>query len=163
MPLPKIFTPDIAARASFSLDESGEVFFTGGVAGGYGILVLPEYSKEYVLGLLNSKLLEWMIRQTATQMRGGYYSFESRFIRNLPIRAVRLSDATDKARHDKMVSMVERMLALHKQLAVLRNPNDKTRVEREIEATDRQIDQLVYELYGLTEEEIKIVEETAAK
>ena len=35
----------------------------------------------------------------------------------------------------------------------------KTRCQREIEATDRQIDQLVYELYSLTEEEIKIVEE----
>ena len=158
MPLPKIFTPDIAARASFSVDESGEVFFTGGVAGGYGILVLPEYSKEYVLGLLNSKLLEWMIRQTATQMRGGYYSFESRFIRNLPIRTLRLSEAADKAHHDKIVSRVERMLDLHTKLAAAKNPNDKTRLEREIEATDRQIDQLVYELYGLTEEEVKIVE-----
>ena len=34
--LPKIFTPDIAARASFSLDETGEVFFTGACLGGYG-------------------------------------------------------------------------------------------------------------------------------
>ena len=40
---------------------------------------------KYILGLLNSKLLEWFIRQTATQMRGGYYSYESRFIKNLPI------------------------------------------------------------------------------
>ena len=50
------------------------------------------------------------------------------------------------------------MLDLHTQLAVAKKPNDKTRLEGEIEATDRQIDQLVYELYGLTEEEIKIVE-----
>jgi len=159
MPLPKIFTPDIAARASFSLDETGEVFFTGGVAGGYGILVLPDYSKEYVLGLLNSKLLEWMIRQSATQMRGGYYSFESRFIRHLPIRTTNPSDPSDKARQDKMIALVPRMLDLHKQLVAAKNPNDKTRLQREIEATDRQIDQLVYELYGLTEEEIEIVEE----
>lgn len=39
--------------------------------------------------------------------------------------------------------------------------NDKTRLQCEIEAADWQIDQFVYELYGLTEEEIKIVEETA--
>jgi len=44
--LPKIFTPDIASCSSFSLDETGEVFFTGGVAGGYGILVQPELSRE---------------------------------------------------------------------------------------------------------------------
>jgi predicted nucleic acid-binding Zn-ribbon protein len=57
-----------------------------------------------------------------------------------------------------MVMLVERMLDLHKQLDKAKNPNDKTRLQREIEATDRQIDQLVYELYGLTEAEIKIVE-----
>jgi hypothetical protein len=100
--------------------------------------------------------------QTATQMRGGYYSFESRFIRNLPIRTVGLSEADDRARHDKVVSLVDRLLELNKRLPVAKNPNDKIQLEREIETTDRQIDQLVYELYGLTEEEIKIVEEATA-
>jgi len=57
-----------------------------------------------------------------------------------------------------MAVLVERMLDLHKQLAASTNPNDKTNLQREIDASDRQIDQLVYELYGLTQEEIKIVE-----
>ena len=43
------------------------------------------------------------------------------------------------------------------------NSERKTRLQREIEAADRQIDQLVYELYGLTEEEIEIVGEAIAK
>jgi hypothetical protein len=150
--LPKIFTPDIAARASFSLDKSGDIFFTGGVAGGYGILVLPEHSTEYVLGLLNSKLLEWIIRQIATQMRGGYFSFESRFIRALPIQI-------SKEAQDRVVSLVNRMLELNEQLAVVKNPNDKVQLEREIETSDRQIDQTVYEVYKLTEDEVRIVEE----
>jgi hypothetical protein len=47
-------------------------------------------------------------------------------------------------------------------LAAAKNPNDKIQLEREIEATDRQINQLVYELYGLTEEEITVVEGTTA-
>lgn len=85
MHLPKIFTPDIAPSASFSFDPTGEIFFTGGVAGGYGILVKPEYSPICLLGLLNSRILDWVIFQTATQFRGGYYSYEARFIRNLPI------------------------------------------------------------------------------
>ena len=50
------------------------------------------------------------------------------------------------------------MLALHKQSAVVRNPLDKERVGREIESTDKSIDWLVYEWYGLTEDEIRIVE-----
>jgi len=64
----------------------------------------------------------------------------------------------DVARHDRMIALVERMLALHKELAAARTPHDKTLLQRQIEATDRQIDALVYELYDLTAEEIAIVE-----
>jgi hypothetical protein len=58
-----------------------------------------------------------------------------------------------------MVELVEQMLALHKQFAAAKTPDDKTRLQRRIDATDQQIDFLVYELYGLTEKEIQIVEE----
>jgi len=57
-----------------------------------------------------------------------------------------------------MVSLVESMHTLHKQLQGARTPHEQTALQRQIEATDRQIDALVYELYGLTEEEIRIVE-----
>ncbi len=68
----------------------------------------------------------------------------------------------DIARHDRMVSLVERMLSLHKQLPEACTPHEKTAPESGlIEATDGQIDALVYELYGLTEEEIRIVEAQA--
>ncbi|MFA6413080.1 MAG: N-6 DNA methylase [Syntrophales bacterium] len=158
MPLAKIFTPDIAARSSFSLDETGETFFTGGVAGGYGILVSENHSRSYILGLLNCHLLEWFLHRTAGQMRGGYYSYEARFIRNLPIRPIDFSDPTDIARHDRIVTLVEAMLNLNKQLATARTPHEETILKRQIETTDRQIDRLVYELYDLTEEEMAIVE-----
>ena len=158
MPLPKLFTPDIAQHASFSLDETGEAFFTGGVAGGYGILVQRNQSREYILGLLNSKVLEWVIKQSATQMRGGYYSFESRFIRTLPIRAINFSDRADKARHDRVVKLVESMLALHKQKVAARTVPEQDQLQRRIDASDRQIDALIYELYELTSEEIAVVE-----
>jgi hypothetical protein len=76
----------------------------------------------------------------------------------LPFPDVSLVDASDKSRHDKMVELVEQMLALHKQLPAAKTEHEKEVVQRQIEATDKQIDQLVYELYGLTEQEIKIVE-----
>ncbi len=58
-----------------------------------------------------------------------------------------------------MVDLVEHMLDLHKRLNDAKNPHDKETLQRQIAATDQQIDRLVYELYELTEEEIKIVEE----
>ena len=60
-----------------------------------------------------------------------------------------------------MVNQVETMLDLHKSLAAGKTGHEKTLIERQITATDKQIDQLVYELYGLTDEEIRIVEEAA--
>jgi hypothetical protein len=80
-------------------------------------------------------------------------------VENLPIRSIDFSDPADKARHDRMVQLVEQMLALHKQLAESRTGHDRTFIQRQIDATDRQIDRLVYELYGLTDEEIAVVEE----
>ena len=167
MCIPRRWTSCLCRRSSrpisrpgvfYSLDETGDAFFTGGVSGGYGILVLPDISREYILGLLNSALLEWFIRQTATTMRGGYFSYESRFIRHLPIRPINFADPADVARHDRMVALVEAMLDLHRKLAAAVTDQEKTVLQRQIVATDRQIDRLVYELYGLTAEEIGIVE-----
>jgi hypothetical protein len=59
-----------------------------------------------------------------------------------------------------MVELVKVMLDLHKQQTIARTDHEKKSLQRQITATDRQIDSLVYELYGLTEEEIKIVEES---
>jgi len=57
-----------------------------------------------------------------------------------------------------MVGLVERMLSLHKDKAAARLTTEKTMLQTQIEATDTQIDKLVYALYGLTEDEIKVVE-----
>ena len=63
-----------------------------------------------------------------------------------------------KKKDSRMVSLVDSMLLLHKQLQEAHTPHEQTTLQRQIAATDRQIDALVYELYGLTDEEIKIVE-----
>jgi hypothetical protein len=57
-----------------------------------------------------------------------------------------------------MVSLVDRVQELNNRVATTKNPNDTTQLEHEIEATGHQ---LVYELYGLTDNEIKIAEVAA--
>ena len=85
-------------------------------------------------------------------------SANRQFLSQLPIRPINFSDPADVARHDRMVSLVEQMLELHKRLAAA-PASDHELYQRQIDATDREIDKLVYELYGLTGGEIKIVEE----
>ena len=82
-----------------------------------------------------------------------------RFLSECPTHCMRFGEAegrsepTEVARHDRLVALVERMLALQVKLAAA-----KTMLQRQIDATDGQIDRLVYELYGLTEEEVALVE-----
>jgi hypothetical protein len=69
--------------------------------------------------------------------------------------------SSDKTRHDRMVALVTQMLDLNKRLQDAKLEHEKTLLSRQVEATDAAIDKVVYELYGLIEEEIKIVEQTA--
>ncbi|MBW2078737.1 MAG: Eco57I restriction-modification methylase domain-containing protein, partial [Deltaproteobacteria bacterium] len=159
----KLLVPSLAAGATFAADIDGEFFFVGsggGGGGGYGIALLPDtdISYFYLLGLLNSQLSSLFLRAISTPFRGGYIALNRQYIEQLPIRPIDFSAPSDKAHHDRMVGLVKRMLDLQKQLAEAKVPQAKIVLQRQIEATDRQIDHLVYELYGLTDEEIKIVE-----
>ena len=154
---PKIVVPDYNNIASFTFDSHGHFFKTG-----YGVLVKDKaLSPIYVLGLVNSRLLFQYLLSIGTYLRGGYVRFWTQFIEQLPIRTIDFSDAVDEARHDKMVGMVEQMLALHKQLGAARTSHDKAVLQRQIGVLDKRIDALVYEIYGLTDEEVRILEEAA--
>jgi hypothetical protein len=62
-----------------------------------------------------------------------------------------------------MVKLVGQMLALHRELAKAETAHQRTALERQAAATDRQIDQLVYQLYGLTDSEIALIEKSTSK
>ena len=158
----KIMTPSIASKASFTLDTNDYYYFVGsggGGGGGYGITLKDnEYSMQYILGLLNSKLLDVFLKSYSSQFSGGYYAYNKQYIEKLPIRTINFSDPADKTRHNRMVALVEQMLDLHKQLPKAKTGHEQTLIQRQIDTTDQQIDKLVYELYELTPEEIAIVE-----
>ncbi|MDO8142842.1 MAG: N-6 DNA methylase, partial [Candidatus Brocadiales bacterium] len=118
------------------------------------ILKDVRYSLKYILGLFNSLLLNYWYKAHFDNV-----NINPAQVRLIPIRPINFFEPDDKARHNRMVALVDQMLELHKQLASAKADHDKTIIQRQIDATDRQIDRLVYELYGLTEEEIKIVEE----
>ena len=129
-------------------------------SGGFSITIRNnrQLLPRYILGILNSKLLFWYLKLISNRFRGGWITCTKQYVSKLPIRTIDFPDSTDKVRHDRMVELVEQMLDLNKQLAGAKAPQTKTVLQRQIETTDRQIDQLVYELYDLTDEEIKIVE-----
>jgi len=110
---------------------------------------------RFIMAILNSNLITFYnrnlfkgVKLTLTEMK------------RLPICNIDLSDPEDSAHDDEMVCLVEKMLGLNRRLAVAKTGHEKTLLSRQVEAADRQIDSLVYNLYGLAEEEIAIVEKS---
>ena len=156
----KILTPFNAFKNSFAYDNNRDFLFSAGVSGAYGVLLKPDINITYkfLLCILNSNVVKFFIQNTSTCLRGGFYSYENKYIKNIPIPFIDLNKSSKKALHDKTVSLVDNMLELNKKLPNAKTPHEKELIERQIKITDNQIDRLVYELYGLTEEEIGIVE-----
>ena len=108
---------------------------------------------RYILALLNSTLLNTYFTKRFTTI-----SLTAAFLGVLPIRRIDFDDPAERTVHDRMVRQVEAMLTVQGQLAAAKSAAQKNVIQRQIDATDSEIDKLVYELYGLTAEEIAIVE-----
>src|SRR5690606_24021056 len=93
----KILVPDIADRAAFAIDDTGEFAFTSG----YGITLRDstQESAYYLLGVLNSSLLDLFLKAISTPLRGGFFRYFTQFIRELPIRRLDLNQQHDRAYH----------------------------------------------------------------
>jgi len=147
---PKIIVPAIVKSASYAYDTNG--FYSNDKT-----TIIPTTDK-YLLGLISSKALDYYIHSISSTKQGGYFEYKPMYLSKLPVRTINLDDPADVAQHDRIVGLVDQMLALNKKLAQSKIPQTAEMLRRQIESTDQQIDQHVYRLYGLTQEEIKIVE-----
>ena len=110
------------------------------------------YNIKYFLSLLNSKLLNWRYKITSSNN-----NILINELYNLPVPILDLSKKSDKEKHDNLVNLVDNIIAFNKKLHEERNPNTLTILKRQVEAIDREIDKIVYELYNLSEEEIALI------
>ena len=125
----------------------------------FNLLPKHGWNLNYLLAVLNSKLMTYYHRRKfLDQFKMRFQKILIKDCRRFPMRAINSRDEAEKSKHDQLVSLVERMLDLHKHLSEASYPDDKIRLQRQIDATDPEIDRLVYSLYGLTEEEIDFVE-----
>ena len=132
---PKIVIPAITSNVEYAADY--EMHFSNDKTS-----ICVANKPNYLLGLLNSKVLWWFIRQTAASKQGGFYEFKPMYVSVLPIPAV----TPEKQKPVEL--LVERILS-----AKQRDPRSN------VSAMEREIDKLVYALYGLMPEETKQIEE----
>jgi len=130
--VPKIIYPNICKGPEYTFDNDS--FYTN-----QKCFIIPRPDK-YLLGLLNSSLIKFLYISTLPKLRGGFFEPGYAFVKDFPIRTIDFDNPDDVAKHDRMVKLVERMLELHKRLAKAKVPAEKTRIQRQINTTDSQID-----------------------
>jgi type I restriction-modification system DNA methylase subunit len=155
---PKLIVQVISKTGRYTFDSSGAYFTGGGNGPYYGLLVAEGIDIYYILGLLNSKLLDFYLHKVSSPFRGSYWSYGKRFIEQLPTRMINPSDPVDVNRYNRMIALVTQMVNSKKLIKYSKLEHEKIVLQRQTEEIERQINDLTYELYNLTSEEIALIE-----
>jgi hypothetical protein len=147
---PKIIYPNICKRPEFTYDEANN--YTNQKC---FIITLPD---KYLLGILNSKLSYFLFNVMLPKLRGGFYEPSYVIFKDFPIYVPDNTNPSDLARRDRIVALVEDLLAMKRALAGGVSPEERSRLEAACARADAEIDRIVYELYGLTDEEMAAAE-----
>jgi adenine-specific DNA-methyltransferase len=128
---PKIIVPAITQAASYAFDTAG--FYSNDKT-----TIIPT-EDLYLLGLLNSRALDFVMHSISAERRGGYFEYKPMYVAQLPIAHPTLAE------HSAIEGLVRKLL-------------DAGGQGPQVEAWERELNALVYQVYGLTEEEIALVE-----
>ena len=136
----KIISTDIAKKCEFTVDYTGSYIDAT-------LFCIP-LDDLYLLSLLNSTLIEAYYRSQTSMIRGDYLRFKKIYLYSVPIKNV--LDIEKR----QLIDLVDRIFAITKGDDYLQN----SQKQAEVKALEAEIDQMVYKLYDLTPEEIRIVE-----
>lgn len=142
---PKIMFNKASKINAFYLDNEGKYY------GDVTTYILSSNNLEYLLAILNSHMFYYAYNKY--YVGGGIEGELTLFtLENFPI------PDPDKDTENKLVNLVDNIIDLNKKLSSEKNPNTVEMLNARIQAVDKAIDKIVYSLYGLSEEEIGIIE-----
>ncbi|AKG53069.1 hypothetical protein DGWBC_0383 [Dehalogenimonas sp. WBC-2] len=156
---PKIIFAEDALRIEATIDVSN-----GLCQGGVYFGTNTDYALDlrYLLALLNSRLLTFVFKSlySGIHMGGGYLRFRTQYLEELPIHEIDLSNPNEKRQYEQLMVLITDMLDLSKKFIPIQKVYSHQHDEllSKLNETDGAIDQIVYELYDLTLDEIKLIE-----
>ena len=115
---------------------------------------IPRETIQFFLGILLSRVCAKYLKSRNVNLdRAAFPKINVNTLENFPVPIPNAKS--------NLPAMVDQMISLNKQLPEAKTGHEQTLIQRQIDATDRQIDKLVYELYELPPEEIEVVEQSA--
>ena len=148
----RIVTPDICYGTSMFFENGSHYHNDTSYA---FILEEPSETKyKFYLAILNSPITWFYLKETGTSLRGGYFRFKTKYLENFP-----LPTATE-SQQQELANLATLMMEAVKKQQDAKSDQEKNVCKMRVEAIDTQINAKVYALYGLTKEEIAIVEKS---
>ena len=120
------------------------------------IWIIPANDK-LLLAILNSPLGWYLISKNCTKIQNGYQLIY-KYLGKVPIKSPSPSDPSELSLHDSIISQVDLMLQLNREISSAVIPEIKEQLKARLEYTDCKINAMVYQLYGLSPAEINMVE-----
>jgi TaqI-like C-terminal specificity domain/N-6 DNA Methylase len=118
-----------------------------------------EESYLFYLAIINSKVFQFYYWNRLVTNRDSTPQLKKIHLDIFPVPSIDFSVSKQKEGHHNIIGLVDQMLETQKKAHSSKTESDKKHYQQKIEIIDKQIDELVYELYGLTKEEIAVVEE----
>ena len=154
----KLCVPRLIEKLYAAYDIDGSHYLDNVDVGGITLKESCQMQEiRYLLALLNSKLLQWYFPFVSAPFRGGWLSANRQFLSLLPIRFIDYSNKREHTLHENILQMVDQILAAKQQPPSPPFPKGELH-NADTSVLEKQIDEMVYALYGLTPDEIAIVE-----
>lgn len=158
-----IIIPLLANKGLFTTLPENKTNYTLMAGGGFSISILDEkINKYYLLGLINSNLLFWYLNKISNVFRGGWITCTKQYFSQLPIINIDIKNSKQLKNKNEIINLVDQLLSLNQEKSETKLQSKISQIESKIDYCETRINQIVYQLYGLTEEEIKIVEESVS-
>jgi type I restriction-modification system DNA methylase subunit len=126
--------------------------------GGFSITNHSAFSTDALFAILNSRLAFWFLRQISNKFRGGWITCTKQYVGQIPIFDVSKASATQLNLLAELSKSAIKLQAAANSLHEAVGDLSRMRHTRRIEALESRIDAVVYELYGLTDDEIVQIE-----
>lgn len=154
---PKLLFREITGGGIIATFDSENYFTNNKIHILYSI---KNFNLKFILAVVNSKLINFWIKSEFNNS----FQVEINQLEKIPIPKIDFSNKKEKAKHDELAKLADKMLKLNKELQKLDpilDEDEYKELKSKIDKIDKEIDERVYKLYGLTPEEIKVVEQNS--
>ena len=114
---------------------------------------------KFILAILNSKLISWYVYIFIFGLAIRTMHFDNPVTSRIPMPVIDLSNSSHKEVHDKIVVLVDNIIELNKKVNTEKNPNSLNMINRQISAYEKQLDNLIFSIYNLNDDEKRIINE----